>query len=144
MRRECWGRFPHHRLQGKPIVSDPSMHYGTCVKHMSWCMSGSLTHDSGENVPGIPDACATRNFTYLIRGPWDDNGEWNYKVPIQLNSCHCGKIRSKYKNLLVMLTFELLTVHGQQQSFSIDELIFLETGNKIEKEYASLRVNISP
>ena len=23
----------------------------------------------GENVPGIPGACATRNFTYLVRGP---------------------------------------------------------------------------
>ena len=24
----------------------------------------------GENVPGIPSACATRNFAYLVRGPW--------------------------------------------------------------------------
>ena len=24
----------------------------------------------GENVPGIPGACATHNFTYLARGPW--------------------------------------------------------------------------
>ena len=23
-----------------------------------------------ENVPGISGACATRNFTYLLRGPW--------------------------------------------------------------------------
>ena len=23
----------------------------------------------GENVPSIPGACATRNFTYLVRGP---------------------------------------------------------------------------
>ena len=34
------------------------------------CMSGSLTHGSGENVPGIPGACATRNFSYLARGTW--------------------------------------------------------------------------
>ena len=33
-------------------------------------MSGSLTNGGGENVPGIPGACATRNFTYLARGPW--------------------------------------------------------------------------
>ena len=26
----------------------------------------------GENVPGIPGTCATRNFTYLIRGPWKE------------------------------------------------------------------------
>ena len=24
---------------------------------------------AGEDVPGIPGACATRNFTYLVRGP---------------------------------------------------------------------------
>ena len=24
----------------------------------------------GENVPGIPGACATRNFPYLVRSPW--------------------------------------------------------------------------
>ena len=30
----------------------------------------SLTHSGGENVSGIPGACATRNFTYLARGPF--------------------------------------------------------------------------
>ena len=29
-----------------------------------------MHHGGGENVPGIPDACATGNFTYLARGPW--------------------------------------------------------------------------
>ena len=62
--------FPRHRLQRKPLVSDPGMHHGTCVTHVPWCMSGSLTRGGGENVPGIPGACATRNFTYLVRGPW--------------------------------------------------------------------------
>ena len=28
-----------------------------------------LTHRGGENIPGIPGACATRKFTYLARGP---------------------------------------------------------------------------
>ena len=58
-----------------PRFSDPDMHHGTCVRHVSWCMPGLLT--SGflwswwrENVPGIPGACATRNFAYLVRGPW--------------------------------------------------------------------------
>ena len=32
-------------------------------------MSGSLTSGGGENVPGIPGTCTTRNFTYLVRGP---------------------------------------------------------------------------
>ena len=37
--------------------------------HVPWCMSGSLTRGGGENVPGIPGAWATRNFTYLVIGP---------------------------------------------------------------------------
>ena len=61
--------FSAHRLQRKPLVSNPGMHHGTCVTHVPWCMSGSLTCGGGENVPGIPGACATRNFTFLVRGP---------------------------------------------------------------------------
>ena len=60
-----------------PRVSDPDMHHGTCVMQVPWCMLGWLT--SGflwsrwrENVPGILGACATRNITYLVRGPWQD------------------------------------------------------------------------
>ena len=30
MRRECRDPFPRHRLQRKPLVSDPGMHHGTC------------------------------------------------------------------------------------------------------------------
>ena len=67
MCREC---FPRHRFQRKPLISDTGMHHGTCVKHVPWCMSGSLTNGGGENVPGIPGVCAARNFAYLVRGPW--------------------------------------------------------------------------
>ena len=65
----CWKRFPRHRLQRKPQVNDPCRHPGTCITHMPWCMSGSLTRSSRENVPGIPGACGTRKFTYLERCP---------------------------------------------------------------------------
>ena len=57
-----------------PRVSDSDMHHGMCVTHVPWCMLGLLT--SGilwsrwrKNVPGIPGACATPNFAYLVRGP---------------------------------------------------------------------------
>ena len=62
------GTFPRHRLQRKLLVSDTSMHHGTCVTHVPWCMSGSLTRGGGENVHGIPGACTTRHFAYLVRG----------------------------------------------------------------------------
>ena len=53
------GNFsPRRRFQRKPLVSDPGMHHGTCVTHVPWCMSGSLTCGHGENVPGIPGTCA--------------------------------------------------------------------------------------
>ena len=67
------GTFSRHQLQTKPLVMDPGMHHGTCVTHVPWCMSGSITSGGGENVPGTPGACATRDFAYLVRGPW-----WRY------------------------------------------------------------------
>ena len=60
--------FPPPIFQGEPLVSDPGTHHGTCVTHVPLCMSGSLTRGGGENVPGIPSACANRNFMYLARG----------------------------------------------------------------------------
>ena len=67
--QEC---FPWHWLQRKPLVSDPGMHHGTCITDVPWCILGSLTHDGGENVHGVPGACATRSFTYLERGPGEE------------------------------------------------------------------------
>ena len=54
MRRECRERFPRHRLQRKSLISDPNMHHGTCVTHVPWCMSGSLTKGGGEKFPAFP------------------------------------------------------------------------------------------
>ena len=40
----CTGKagnvLPTTHFKGKPQVSDPGMHLGTCVTHMPWCMSG--------------------------------------------------------------------------------------------------------
>ena len=63
------GTFPRHWLQRKPLVSDPSMHHGTRVTHVSWCMSGSLTRGGRGKRPDIYGAGAIRNFTHLTRGP---------------------------------------------------------------------------
>ena len=70
MRRECRERFPRHRLQRKPLVGEPGMHNGTCVTHVALCIAGLLIRTGGENVLGIPSACATQLFTYPARGPW--------------------------------------------------------------------------
>ena len=63
-----------------PQVSDPDMHHGTCVTHVPWWMPGSLITSGflwsrrgwgwgGGGGGTLPGACATRNFTYLVRGP---------------------------------------------------------------------------
>ena len=63
--------FPRRRFQRKLLVSDPGMHHGTCVTHVPWCMSGSLTCSDGENVPGIPGACAP-----AILRIWQEANSW--------------------------------------------------------------------
>ena len=39
-------RVPHAPGTFPPVprVSDPDMHHGTCVTHIPWCMTGSLTN----------------------------------------------------------------------------------------------------
>ena len=46
---------------------------GNCLLAIPACITaraGIANPRCGENVPGILDTCATRNFTYLVRGPW--------------------------------------------------------------------------
>ena len=81
--------YPRHRLQRKPLVSDPGMHHGTCVTHVPWCMSGSLTRGGGENVPGIPGACAARNFTYLCVVNACNRKPHNVVTNCKINCMHC-------------------------------------------------------
>ena len=62
------GTFSPPPTSKERLVNDPGIHHGTCVTHVPRCMSGLLTRGGGENVPGIPGACATFNFAYLARG----------------------------------------------------------------------------
>ena len=71
---------------------------GTCVTHVPWCMSGSLTRSGGENVRGIPGACATRNFAYPARGPWT--------VGAKFWTTNNGAILRMQKNELFLFTEE--------------------------------------
>ena len=90
--------FPRGHLQRKPIVSDPGMHHGTCVTHVPWCMSGSLTRGGGENVPGIPGASAILRI-WLPASPshqqpcdWVWGKSFNYRakrVSRKHSKCEC-------------------------------------------------------
>ena len=70
MRWKYRKRFPATDFHRRPLVSNSGVHHGTCATHVPWCMSVSLARGGGENVPGIPSTCATRNFTCLTRDPW--------------------------------------------------------------------------
>ena len=93
-RREGRERIPRRRLQMNPPVSDPCMHHGTCVTYVPRCIQGSLTCDGGENVSGIPAACATHNFAYLARGQWTVNCGTLQTAPLSL----IVKCMAPYKN----------------------------------------------
>ena len=56
--------FPATDFKGNRYLAIPA-----CIMA---CMWGSLSCGGGENVPGIPGACGTRNFTYLVRGPYQE------------------------------------------------------------------------
>ena len=47
------------------------VHYARAVMHAGIANKRFPLKSAAEgNVPGIPGACATCNFTYLVRGPW--------------------------------------------------------------------------
>ena len=103
------GTFSPSQNEMKPLVSDPGIHHGTCVTHVSWCMPGSLTRGGGENVPGTPGAYATRNFTYLIKGPYTaPQGRYECNLRIGIHSLefhHNQTLKKKNSKLWVCKTW---------------------------------------
>ena len=49
------------------------MHYGTCVTHVPWCMSGSLTRSGRENVRSIPGDMRIPQFYVSGKKPMRTN-----------------------------------------------------------------------
>ena len=101
--------FPRHRLQRKPLVSDPGMYHGTCVTHVPWCMSGSLTPGGGENVPGIPGACASAILRNWQEAHWKPL--YRVYIPNFPNFYRSGAWR-------IVLIFHTANLSGVEISFS--------------------------
>ena len=133
---QCEGRrlrdypTPVPSWAGPASSLDPGLHHSSCVTHVSWCMSGSLTRGGGENVPGISGTCATRNFMYLARGPWlcwpwVNTGRYLHTsfvliITIELaNSCHRYSYAFTLTFRSVLLIFQNLT--WKQIFHSIDK-----------------------
>ena len=75
-------------------------------------MPGSLTNGFlwsrwRENAPGIPGACATRNFAYLVRGPSRFPFRWNIS-----QSHYCDAIMGTVTSQITSLTIVYTTVNS--------------------------------
>ena len=80
MRRECRKRFSRHRGLVIP----------TCITVRAWRTCHDAWRDrlivfsfevgDGKNAPGIPGACATSKFPYLVRGPCRDQLRLLYRI----------------------------------------------------------------
>ena len=82
MRRECREHFPRHRGLAIPacITARVSRTCRDACRDRE--LAVSLEFGGGENIPGILDACATRNLTYLLRGPLGPRQGWCQPMPI--------------------------------------------------------------
>ena len=89
MRREWRESFSRHRGLAIP----------TCITTRAWLTCGDACQGclltvffevgGGENVPGIPGACATRNSTYLVIGPWPRSKQQIHCINTTIPTNHC-------------------------------------------------------
>ena len=63
------GRFFRHRLQRKPLVSDPVCITARASRTCRDAYRDRYPSGAWKNVPGIPGECATDISTFLARGP---------------------------------------------------------------------------
>ena len=94
-----------------PWVGDPDMYHGTCVTRVPWwsLTSGFLWSRWRGKRSLHPGACATHNFTYLVRGPW------------QMNHlcCECFNFNGRSPFYLQMLTMIMAWINNDIHSFCV-------------------------
>ena len=119
----CRERFPRHWVQRKPLISDPDIQHGTCVTRVPWCTSGSLTRGGEENVPDLPGAYITRNFTYLTKVPCSVRSKGTLlsefaflKLQILFKTMHLKISLAKYHQLCRGLYFPIVYRRMHMQS----------------------------
>ena len=96
-------------------------------------MSGSLSRGGGENVPGIPGACATRNFTYLARGSCHDviiSRIVHLQVfPYWVLLCICGTILSSIalmNGIYMLILRKALQITKQVSGVYVNDLVIMQ------------------
>ena len=125
MRQECREHFPRHRLQRKPLVSNPGMHHGTCVTHMPWCMLGSLPRGGGKK--GSRHTWHIRNPQFYVLGMKPMclcmlNSLWKHKNSTEDHQIWeavswCSQLTGETLHIVVTLsTLWLLMVHNKAEA----------------------------
>ena len=99
MRREPGTFSPPSR------VSDPDMHHGTCVMHVPWCMSGSLTN--GDRTPII---CGTIALVWPPMGLVLPAGQWVVTHPLgRAMHSNLNKVASNSRGSIASVIWRPLT-----------------------------------
>ena len=124
MRRGCRERFP--RLQRKSLVSNPRMHYGACVTHVPWCMSGSLTRD-GRKKRSRHSRCM-HNPPFFVSGKrpmhWQ---EWKVKI------LRCLEVNKQHQCVTDALTDERTDyVRPEGQAYSARTVMWISEKRILE------------
>ena len=117
MHRECRERFPRYRGSAIP----------TCNTARAWdtcrdvCrdrqLAVSLQVGGGENVPGIPGACANRICTYLVWGPYHNNSHisfslFSHYVNSLKKNCQFSRHSVKLSLQMILLVEETSACHS--------------------------------
>ena len=127
MYRECGQYFHRNQLQRTPLVRDPGMHHGTCVTHVLWCMSGSLTRSGGENVPGITGACANRNFTYLAKRPQNTTfHDWSTRLWGMVNIMATQRAKTSIAMLVILFPSNWFDTSFSMVNIAVYMLVLLK------------------
>ena len=55
-------------VRDRSLIRSPRASGQLAATRVPWCVHTGIAY--GENLPDIPAACTTRNFRYLVRGPF--------------------------------------------------------------------------
>ena len=111
MRQECRERFPRHHGLAIPtcITARASRTCRDACRYRKLPVSFEV--GGGENVPGIPGACATRNFAYLVRGPLAADSQGVPTVATGVSKSLCCRLTLAFtltsENLSLLLYWSL-------------------------------------
>ena len=96
--------FPATDVKGNSYLAIPACITARASRTCRDSCRDRLSRSGEENIPGIPGACATRNFTYLARGPC--SSYCGSTTDTRLDKfIHIGKCWRDYYRLKVQIGF---------------------------------------